>query len=237
MGELGFNKIFAAILAAVLVVMGLREVSAMFFHNMSSHAYEKEYASDNEWAEKNFAFRVDIPELGAATEIIEEIYDLGLLLMNADANAGARSFRAKCASCHSIEEGGANGTGPNLYNIMGNEKQAVGGFGYSGALSNTSGSWSWENMDAWLANPSDYARGTSMAFAGLNRDKERANVLAYLATYGSAPPMPEPLPPAEEEAVEGEAVEGDAEATEAIATDAEASAEATDAEAPAEPAE
>ncbi|MEM7492365.1 MAG: c-type cytochrome [Pseudomonadota bacterium] len=216
MGELGFNKIFGAILAAVLVVMGLREVSAMFFHNVSSHAYEKEYASANEWAEKNFAFRVDIPELGAATEIIEEIYDLGLLLLNADANAGARSFRAKCASCHTIEQGGSNGTGPNLYNIMGADKQAIPGFGYSGALSNTSGNWSWENMDAWLENPSNYARGTSMAFAGLNRDKERANVLAYLATYGSAPAMPEPLPPVEEESVEGEATdaEGDAETVE-----------------------
>ena len=55
-------------------------------------------------------------------------------------------------------------------------------------------------MDAWLENPSSYARGTSMAFAGLKRDDERASVLAYLATYSpDAPAAPEPLPEVVEE--------------------------------------
>ncbi|MEM9226179.1 MAG: cytochrome C class I, partial [Pseudomonadota bacterium] len=97
------------------------------------------------------------------------------------------------------------GTGPNLYATMGAAKQSHGGFAYSGALGNTEGDWSWENMDAWLENPGSYARGTSMAFAGLKRDDERASVLAYLASYSpDAPAQPEPLP---EVTAEGDAEE------------------------------
>lgn len=198
MGELGLNKIFGALLAIGLVILGLREVSTIVFGG--GHHEHHEYESLNEWAESNFkGFRVDIAEVGGGADIVEEIYDLGALLLAADVSVGERSFRAKCASCHTIEQGGPNGTGPNLYGILGAEKQAVSGFNYSGALSSTEGNWSWTNMDAWLANPSAYARGTSMAFAGLNRDDERASVLAYLASYSpDAPPPPDPLPAPEE---------------------------------------
>ena len=199
MGELGLNKIFGALLAVGLVVLGLKEVSMIVFGG--GHHHHKEYESLNAWAESNFkGYRVDIAEVGGAGEIIEEIYDLGALLLGADLARGERSFKAKCASCHTIDQGGANGTGPNLYATMGAAKQSHAGFNYSGALSNTEGDWSWERMDAWLENPSSYARGTSMAFAGLKRDEERAAVLAYLATYSpDAPPAPEPLPEVVEE--------------------------------------
>ncbi|MCR9268761.1 MAG: c-type cytochrome [Hyphomonadaceae bacterium] len=204
MGELGLNKIFGALLAVGLVILGLKEVSTIVFGG--GHHHHKEYESLNAWAESNFkGFRIDIPEVGGGAEVVEEIYDLGALLVSADISRGERSYRAKCATCHTIEEGGANGTGPNLYGILGAEKQAKAGFSYSGALSSTEGNWSWENMDNWLANPSSYARGTSMAFAGLNRDDERAAVLAYLASYSpSAPEAPAPLP---EAPVEGDAEE------------------------------
>ena len=204
MGELGLNKIFGALLAVGLVILGLKEVSTIVFGG--GHHHHKEYESLNAWAESNFkGFRGDIAEVGGAADVIEEIYDLGALLVGADLARGERSFRAKCATCHTLDQGGANGTGPNLWGVMGADKQHVDGFAYSGALSGTEGIWSWDRMDAWLANPSSYARGTSMAFAGLNRDEERAAVLAYLATYSpDAPPPPEPLPeaPAEGDAEE-----------------------------------
>ncbi|MEC7289617.1 MAG: c-type cytochrome, partial [Pseudomonadota bacterium] len=159
------------------------------------------------------------------SEVIEEVYDLGLLLVGADLAVGERSFKAKCASCHTIEDGGSDGTGPNLYATLGAAKQSHAGFNYSGALSNTEGDWSWENMDAWLENPGAYARGTSMAFAGLKRDDERASVLAYLASYSpDAPAQPEPLP---EVAAEGDAEEaaGDlAETDETVVDGADATA-------------
>ncbi|MEL8056708.1 MAG: c-type cytochrome, partial [Pseudomonadota bacterium] len=204
MGELGLNKIFGALLAVGLVVLGLKEVSTIVFGG--GHHHHKEYESLNAWAESNFkGYRVDIAETGGVGEVIEEIYDLGALLIGADLARGERSFKAKCASCHTIDQGGSNGTGPNLYATMGAAKQSHSGFSYSGALGNTEGDWSWERMDAWLENPSSYARGTSMAFAGLKRDDERAAVLAYLASYSpDAPTPPEPLP---EVTAEGDAEE------------------------------
>lgn len=233
MGELGLNKIFGALLAVGLVVLGLKEVSMIVFGG--GHHHHKEYESLNAWAESNFkGYRVDIAEVGGAGEIIEEIYDLGALLIGADLARGERSFKAKCASCHTIDQGGANGTGPNLYNTMGAAKQSHAGFNYSGALSNTEGDWSWERMDAWLENPSSYARGTSMAFAGLKRDEERAAVLAYLASYSpDAPPAPEPLPEVVEEGdaeeTAGDAAETDEAAIEGATDTAGDAAEATEA--------
>lgn len=204
MGELGLNKIFGALLAVALVIMGLREVSSIVFGG--GHHAHHEYESLNAWAESNFkGYRVNIAETGGGGTVIEEIYDLGALLLGADLARGERSFKAKCASCHTLEQGGPNGTGPNLYATLGSAKQSHDGFNYSGALGNTEGDWSWERMDAWLENPSSYARGTSMAFAGLKRDDERASVLAYLASYSpDAPAPPEPLP---EVTAEGDAEE------------------------------
>ena len=233
MGELGLNKIFGALLAVGLVVLGLKEVSMIVFGG--GHHHHKEYESLNAWAESNFkGYRGDIAEVGGAGEIIEEIYDLGALLIGADLARGERSFKAKCASCHTIDQGGANGTGPNLYATMGAAKQSHAGFNYSGALSNTAGAWSWERMDAWLETPSSYARGTSMAFAGLKRDEERAAVLAYLATYSpDAPPAPEPLPEVVEEGdaeeTAGDAAETDEAAIEGAVDTAGDAAEATEA--------
>lgn len=224
MGELGLNKIFGAILAVALAIMGLKEVSSMVFGggHHGSHSYE----SLNEWASENFhGYRIDIAEVGGAGgDVVEEIYDLGLLLANADAAKGERSFKGKCASCHTIEQGGANGTGPNLYATVGAPKQHVDGFAYSGVLASIGGDWTYENLDAWLQSPSKYARGTSMAFAGLNRDGERADMLAYLASYTpNAPAFPEPLPETVDEAsLEGvaEDVAGDAATVDTAVIDA-----------------
>lgn len=229
MGELGLNKIFGALLAVALTVMGLKEVSTLVFGG--GHHGSHEYTSMNEWAESNFhGYRIDIAEIGGAGgDIVEEIYDLGLLLASADAAKGERSFKGKCASCHTVEQGGTNGTGPNLYATVGSAKQHIDGFNYSGALANVGGDWTYENLDEWLRAPSKYARGTNMAFAGLNRDDERANVIAYLASFTpNAPAYPEPLPEvAEDASIEGAAL-GDgvedaaleaAEAGEAVVTD------------------
>jgi cytochrome c len=101
------------------------------------------------------------------------------------------------------------------------------------------GQWTYENLDAWLKSPAGYMKGTSMSFAGIKKDADRANVIAYLAanTEG-APPFPAPLAaaaPAEGEAVpaEGEAVPAEGEAAPAEGTAPPAEGEAAPAEAPA----
>ncbi|MCF6329436.1 MAG: cytochrome c family protein [Henriciella sp.] len=202
MGELGLNKIFGALLAVALGIMGLRELSSIVFGG--GHYGAHDYASLNEWASETFhGYRINIAESGGSAEVVEVVYDLGALLANADASKGERSYKGKCASCHTVEQGGSSGTGPNLFNTVNGPKGARAGFSYSGALDSTEGDWTYENLDAWLKAPSKYARGTNMAFAGLNRDDERANVLAYLTSFTpDAPAFPAPLPPAEETATE-----------------------------------
>lgn len=203
MGELGLNKIFGALLATILVALGLREISGIVFPSGDGHGGhhgEEHYESLNEKIAANFAYYVEVAE-SAGSDVVEEVFDLGAALASADIAAGERAFVGKCVTCHTIEQGGANGTGPNLYAMIGAEKHAKPGFSYSTAMTAQSGVWTYEDMNGWLENPSSYIRGTSMAFAGLRRDDERAAVIAYLASYTpNAPAFPEPLP--EEEASE-----------------------------------
>lgn len=195
MGELGLNKILFVLLATALVIMGLRTLSDAVFSHGHGHGYHgEEELSYNEMLAKRYAYYVEVDGGGAgAEEPEEEAFDLAAALASADAGAGERAFKAKCATCHTVEQGGANGTGPNLYNVVGADKASHDGFTYSRALSELDGEWTYGAMNEWLLNPAGYARGTSMAFAGLRRDDERANTIAYLKSISpDAPPLPEP---------------------------------------------
>ncbi|TIX51100.1 c-type cytochrome [Alteraurantiacibacter aquimixticola] len=153
---------------------------------------------------------------------------LATLLAGGDAAAGGNSF-AKCVACHTIDQGGANGIGPNLFGVLGQPVgQHVAGFDYSSALADHGGEWTYENMDAWLSSPRAFANGTKMSFAGLSDPQERANVMLYLMENGGGPALPEP-PVEEPAAEEGDAAgaeEGEAVAEDAAEEGAEAELEA-----------
>ena len=136
------------------------------------------------------------------------------LLATADLAKGEASFK-KCMSCHSINQGGANGQGPNLYAVMGEGIGAArGGYAFSDALKAKGGKWDWTSMNAWLEAPSVFASGTKMSFAGLTDPQERANVMAYLNAQGSNLPLPKvpemPAAGAEGAAAPAVALVGDA---------------------------
>lgn len=115
---------------------------------------------------------------------------LATLLASADVAAGEKVF-AKCTACHTINQGGANGIGPNLYGTMGEEiAVGKGGFPFSDALKKVGGAWTFEQMDHWLASPRSFANGTKMSFAGLSKPEDRANIIAYLNAQGSNLPLP-----------------------------------------------
>ena len=125
---------------------------------------------------------------------------LATLLASGDAAAGEAVF-AKCAACHTIASGGANGIGPNLYGVLGKPIGShVPGFDYSSALAGHGGVWDYENMDAWLASPRGFANGTKMSFAGLGKPEDRANVILYLRENGGGPALPEAEAEVSEEA-------------------------------------
>ena len=115
-------------------------------------------------------------------DLREELEIARIRLAEADAGKGAKVFN-KCKACHSVENG-KNGTGPHLYDVVDREVDAVSGYGYSGALKNAATTWTPEELDEFLTNPKGYAPGTKMAFAGLKKPADRANLIAYLQTIG-----------------------------------------------------
>ena len=120
---------------------------------------------------------------------------IAFYLASADAAKGEAVFK-KCAACHNAEPGGANALGPALYGVMGNPVASHPGFAYSDPLKSKGGTWDWETMSQWLANPKKFAPGTKMTFAGLSNPQDRANVMAFLNSRDSAP-LPIPAAPAE----------------------------------------
>ena len=125
------------------------------------------------------AYTIDTGAEEAPAEAAEEGPDFATLLASADAAAGEAVFK-KCASCHKLD--GSDGVGPHLNGVVGRGKAAVAGFGYSEALlAMADDSWTPENLNAFLENPKKYVPGTKMAFAGLPKAEDRANVIAYLA--------------------------------------------------------
>ena len=100
-----------------------------------------------------------------------------------DAAKGEKVFK-KCAACHVVEEG-KNKTGPSLYGIVGRAAGSLEGYKYSKAMAGSGLVWDAETLDAFLTNPKKYLKGTKMAFPGLKKEKDRADVIAYLATFGN----------------------------------------------------
>lgn len=120
---------------------------------------------------------------GQAQEIPEQ---LARQLAAADPAEGERVFR-QCKSCHTVESGGANRVGPNLYGVVDRALASVEGFRYSPAMQAFEGTWTLERLDAFLADPRGTIPGNRMSFRGLSDATDRAHVIAYLNANSDAP--------------------------------------------------
>jgi cytochrome c len=92
-----------------------------------------------------------------------------------------KSQFAKCAACHTVTAGPGR-LGPHLAGIIGRKAAAVPGFRYSPAMQKSGLTWTRENLDRYLAAPAKALPGTYMAFVGMPNAKDRADVIAYMAT-------------------------------------------------------
>ena len=177
-----FNKIAGAILATVLLVMGMQTLAGMIY---TGNKPDK------------LAYSVEIEETadtsGGQTEAPAAM-SMAEMMATADADKGAVVMK-KCAQCHTWDKGGANKIGPNLYGILGRQMASVDGFAYSPAMlakAEEVGAWTYEAMNAFLTKPKAYMKGTKMVFPGLKKDSQRANLLMYLNGQSDSPlPAPE----------------------------------------------
>jgi cytochrome c len=102
----------------------------------------------------------------------------------ADAEAGVKVFK-KCKACHSMEVG-KNKVGPSLAGIVGRPAGQVEGFKYSAVMAESEVVWDEANLDAFLAKPKDFMKGTKMSFPGLKKEEDRANVIAFFMVLSTA---------------------------------------------------
>ena len=202
MDSFEWNKIAGAVLFALLVGFGLSIFSGILFETETPES-------------PGYVIAVAEPAEGEdAGEAPAERPPIAVLLASADPAAGEASAR-RCVTCHSLGEGEAHKIGPNLYDTVMQPIAAAEGYSYSDALVAYAGEaeiWDYEHLDAFLLDPQATIPGTKMAFAGIDADQDRANVIAYLRSLSASPPaLPEA--PAEGAApAEGEAAAGGADA-------------------------
>ncbi|WP_284164576.1 cytochrome c family protein [Frigidibacter sp. SD6-1] len=127
------------------------------------------------------AYSIDTGAEGGEAEAAEAGPDFATVFAAADAAAGEKVF-GKCKACHKVD--GTNGTGPHLDGVVDRAVASVEGFSFSDALKGLGGNWEPERLNEFLTSPKGYAPGTKMAFAGLPKIEDRANLIAYLKGLG-----------------------------------------------------
>lgn len=207
MNSIDLQKIFGAVLGALLFIMSVGFLAEALYHTEGGAGGGYTLAGAEE--------ATDGEESG---ETAEAAVPLATLLASADAASGEKVVK-KCTACHTFEEGGANKVGPALYGVVGRAIGGVDGFAYSDVFAqyNSEGrTWTYEDLDAFMSKPKDYAPGTKMSFAGLKKDTERADLLAYLQTLAASPVA---FPVEEAAAAETSEAPATEETTEAPATE------------------
>ncbi|UCI07570.1 c-type cytochrome [Mesorhizobium sp. B1-1-8] len=188
------NKLLAGFLGTVFVVFSVGIVSDALF---ASPAPEK----------PGFAIEAAEPTEGGPAAPAAAEKPIADMLASASVDQGAAIFK-KCQACHSGEKGGPNKVGPDLWDVVDRPVASHEGFAYSAGMKDFSkgGSekWTYDNINHFITSPKKFVKGTAMGFAGLPKEEDRANVIAYLRTLSDNPkPLPQPGASAEAKPAEG----------------------------------
>ncbi|MGF9565220.1 cytochrome c family protein [Neorhizobium sp. JUb45] len=181
------NMGVGALLASVFVLMSVSIASEGLFHSPAPEKPGFEIVAEEAAAGGG-------GEAAAAAAV-----PIAQLLASADAKAGETVFK-KCQSCHDATKGGPNKVGPNLFGLVNRPIATHEGFSYSAAMKDYSKGgeekWTYDHLSHFLTAPKAYIAGTAMGFAGIKKDEERANLIAYLRTLADTPePLPDPAAP------------------------------------------
>ena len=174
------NKIIAAIVLTVVIVIGINKFADVVYnvkapqnttYKVATVTETKETSQDNETTKTK---NVDINALIALGNI----------------DHGKKMFR-QCAACHSISKGGGNKIGPALFGVMGRKAGSIDDYKYSKGMIELGKIWDLISMNDFLIKPKDYVKGTKMAYAGLKKEKDRASIILYLNEQSETPlPIP-----------------------------------------------
>jgi cytochrome c len=176
------NKIAGAVLGTLLLTFGLSLLAGFVY---TPHRPEK------------LAFSVAVAEAPAAAAPAGgagEAKPIAELLKTASAEKGQAVAKA-CAACHDLTKASANKVGPGLWNVVDRPIASHPGFAYSDAMkAKSADKWTYDHLNGFLHNPKGYVPGTKMTYAGVTRDDQRADLIAYLRSLSD---NPQPLPAAQ----------------------------------------
>lgn len=182
MNSFQINKILGAVLGTCLFLLAVHMAAGAIFAPTVPVKPGYEVAVKNEQTAK--AEPSGSQAGGAGGQPFES------LLASASPEHGAQIAK-QCGVCHNFQEGAGKKIGPDLYGVVGRKVASQPDFNYTAALKAKGGNWTFDALNKWLTDPRADVPGTAMTFAGLQSEKQRADVVAYLDSLSKSPvPLP-----------------------------------------------
>ncbi len=177
MDSFELNKVLGAVLGTCLFLLAVHIASGAIFEPQTP-------------AKPGYEIAVTETPAGTAAPAAPADVPIESMLPGGSIKQGQADVRV-CQACHTFQKGQANNVGPNLYGVVGRPVASVAGFNYSPALKAKGGTWTFDALNAWLKNPRGDVPGTLMTFAGIDSEKDRADVIDFLNSNSDNPlPMP-----------------------------------------------
>ena len=180
MDKFEINKIIAAIILTVVIVLGINKLTDIVY-----------YVKAPEGSTYKVSKATETKEIGNDDNAnVENGDNIEALLALGSADHGKTVFK-QCVACHSVSKDGGNRIGPALWGVLGRKAGSISDYKYSKGMRELGKNWNFKTINAFLIKPKNYVKGTKMAYAGLKKKKDRASIILYLNEQGDSPlPLP-----------------------------------------------